>query len=252
MVSKETIAEALPPFKDQRVLLIDRQDTKDIVREILRAHKEYMSDYDSIYHYFDTGNIDDTSRQLFEFLKRNVPYTKESGDYQTVKSPSAILEDGEQVDCKNYSLFIAGVLDAIKRNTGDAWDWTYRFASYCDDPEPGHVFVVVKDHGKELWIDPVFTHYNERKMPNFEVDKKPKGIGGLYAISGPNDDAQPGGTVTVDADMAIKNFLVAVNLNLFSLKDLLLSDTNVLNGPVKLMFIQNNWPFDTLLKLLNV
>jgi len=174
MLTKQTIVNALPPFKDKRVMLVDLQDTHDIIKEILLTHSDYATDYDRIYKYFDTGDIWRTSRQIFDFLKRNVPYTKESGDYQTVKSPSAILEPGESVDCKNYSLFIGGVLDAIKRNEGDAWTWSYRFASYNDDPEPAHVFVVVNDKGNEIWIDPVLTSFNQRKMPTHQLDKKRK------------------------------------------------------------------------------
>lgn len=254
MVNKQTIINALPPFKDKRVMLVDLQDTDDIINEILLAHVEWAGDYDKIYKYFDQGDIWRTSRGIFDFLKRNVPYTKEPGDYQTVKSPSAILEPGETIDCKNYSLFIGGVLDAIKRNEGDTWQWCYRFASYSDDPEPGHVFVVVKDQGNEIWIDPVLTSFNQKKMPTFELDEKPKklkGIAGLYAISGPNDGAVMNGTwLSIDSKKAIESFLIGVNLDLFKLRELLLSDANILYGPVKQYCLATGIPFDSLINIL--
>jgi hypothetical protein len=251
MVSKSTVVNALPMFRNKRVLITNLQDTDDIIKEILLAHNDYAADYDKIYQYFDTGDIDATSRTLFDFLKRNVPYTKESSDFQTVKSPAAILQPGETVDCKNYSLFIAGVLDSIKRNTGDVWTWKYRYASYNNDPEPAHVFVVVNDGNKEIWIDPVLTHYNQRKMPTYQTDRKPKSIAGLYQISGPNDCLNgSSGSVSVEKSKSIQSFLIAVNLNLFSLRDLLMSDPAILYGPVKRYFIANRFPFETLIALL--
>ncbi len=251
MVSKQTIVAVLPSFRNKRVLVTDLQDSNDIIKEILLTHNDYAKDYDKIYRYFDTGDIYSTSKGLFDFLKRNVPYTKESSDFQTVKSPAAILQPGETVDCKNYSLFIGGVLDAIKRHENDSWTWKYRYASYSNDPEPAHVFVVVNDHGNEIWIDPVLTHFNQKKMPTYQTDRKPKEIAGLYQISGPNDFiGNAGGTVSVDKDKAIQSFLIGVNLNLFSLRDLLLSDANILYGPVKQYFLRNGYPFETLISLL--
>jgi hypothetical protein len=250
MVTKETIIAALPSFKGKRLLVTNLQDTNDIIKEILLTHSDYAGDYDKIYKYFDTGDIWSSSKGIFDFLKRNVPYTKESSDFQTVKSPAAILQPGETVDCKNYSLFIGGVLDAIKRNEGDSWIWKYRYASYSSDPEPAHVFVVVNYGNKEIWIDPVLTHFNQRKMPTYSIDRKPKVIAGLYQISGPNDMIGSAGAVAVDKDKAIQSFLVGVNLNLFALRDLLLSDATVLYGPVKRYFLANGYPFDTLINVL--
>jgi hypothetical protein len=257
MVSKETLLDILP-YRDQVVLKEDRQNTDDIRAEILAAHKKYAPDYDLIYHYFNTGNIIDTSRQIFDFLKQNVPYKKENGKYQTVKSPAAILMAGDgnegpqldRVDCKNYSLFIAGLLDAIRRHDGGQWDWCYRFASYNEvDPEPGHVFVVVKMDGRELWIDPVFTYFNSGDMHEWELDQKP-GIGGLYEISGPAVNVPPVQSVTVDAKTAAKNFLVDVELNLLALPQLLLNYPGVTNGPVKQVLIASGVNWDALQTIL--
>ncbi len=238
MVTKEQLLAVLP-YRDQVVLKEERQDTQDIRSEILAAHKKYAPDYDLIAHYFNTGNIVDTSRQIFDFLKRNVPYKKENGRYQTVKSPAAILlSNGSagdpygRVDCKNYALFINGVLDATQRNypsDGNGWDWCYRFASYNEnDPEPGHVFSVVKIDGKELWIDPVFTFFNDGLMHEWEIDERPA-IGGLYEISGPADSS---GTVSVNTKDAWTNFLICIQNDYFSLPKLMLTYLSITAGPV--------------------
>jgi hypothetical protein len=238
MVSKETLLTVLP-VRDQVVLTKeDRQNTDDIRQELLLAHRDFAPDYDLIYSYFDKGDIIETSREIFDFLKINVPYKKENGNYQTIKNPRAILtfNDGStnlnRVDCKNYASFIGGIIDRIKRHNGGDWDWCYRFASYDErDPEPGHVFVVVETPEGELWVDPVFSYFNDGTMHEWELDQKPaKSIGGLYrVICGPTDN---GSLITVDAVKARANFLTAVTLNLFGLKDLLLNNPQVTNGPV--------------------
>lgn len=233
MPDKQTLLDLLP-VRNQVVLTEDRQNTGDIRDLILAKHKEYAPDYDLISDYFDTGNIIDTSRGIFDFLKQNVPYHKESGRYQTVKSPALILSDNDgtgnydRVDCKNYASFICGVLDSLKRAGVTGFDWCYRFASYDEsDPEPGHVFAVVKIGGKELWIDPVFPYFNDGTMHEWELDKTPA-IGGLYSISGPPVAT---GSVTVNTQDAAKNFLVAVNLNLFALPALMLSYPDITTSP---------------------
>jgi hypothetical protein len=67
---------------------------------------------------------------------------------------------------------------------------SYRFASY--DPynkTPEHVFCVVKEYGKEYWIDPVLDKFNQRKEPYFYKDKKlnTMALVGLSGIENAND-----------------------------------------------------------------
>ena len=255
MPDKQTLLSLLP-VRNQVVLTEDRQNTGDIRDLILKKHKEYAGDYDLISDYFDTGNIIDTSRGIFDFLKQNVPYHKESGRYQTVKSPALILSENDgignydRVDCKNYASFICGVLDSLKRNGLTGFDWCYRFASYDEhDPEPGHVFAVVKIDDKEMWVDPVFPYFNDGIMHEWELDKTPA-IGGLYSISGPPSGAS--GQVTVNTKDAAKNFLVVVGLNLFALPALMLSNPQITASPqVKKMLIDSGVDLQTLNVILN-
>lgn len=259
MVTKEQLLELLP-IRNQAVLTDDRQNTDDIRELILTKHREYAKDYDLISHYFDTGNIVDTSRQIFDFLKTYVPYKKENGRFQTVKSPALILLSNEgnnnfdRVDCKNYASFIAGVIDSIKRqNPNSNWDWTYRFASYeVNDPEPGHVFVVVMVDGKELWIDPVFTYFNSGDMHEWELDEKPvKGIGGLYSISGPDVQSIPSiQTVTVNKQVAWTSFLYFVSQNIFAVRDLLIQNPLQTQTMLKSFCNSEGYDYDQLMRFI--
>ena len=211
LVNKSDLLNELPPYENKKVLLKYDQDVHDIVQEEIRAHKIFAPDYDLIYEYFDEGTPKEIAEHLFDFCKRNIRYDVETEEKQQIKSPSAILTQGYG-DCKHYAAFIAGVLDAIKRNTNKNINWCYRFVSYdllSQDVE--HVFVVLKFNGQEYWVDPVLGSFNSRAVvPAFFIDKKINMA--LYRVSGigivpklsifnelqPNESGLvPTGTVTV-------------------------------------------------------
>ena len=174
----------LTPFTNKSSLLVNNQNTTDIIKQIIETHKLYAKDYDKIAGYFWKGNTKDTCKYLFSFLKNNVKYSIEPDSRQSVKSPAAILSTGRFAngynDCKHYSLFQAGVFDALNR-MGKKIDWCYRFANYkIFSTTPHHVFVVVKIKGIEYWCDPVLETWNNRKPYINKIDKKMS----LYSISG--------------------------------------------------------------------
>lgn len=172
MVSAEVLLQYLPPFENDSVLIEPKQEVPDIIREVMDAHKYFAEDYDCIVTFFYNADLKRMCKDLFDFCKDNIHYKIEDEDNQTTKSPAAILVLGNG-DCKHYSGFIAGVLDAIVR-TGRKINWCYRFASYrLLDDTPQHVFVVVKQNGEEIWIDPVLSSFNQRYLPTHRpIDKK--------------------------------------------------------------------------------
>lgn len=183
-VTKQTLLAVLPPFNNQSILIESAQDVPDIIKEVVNAHGYFAQDYDHIWQFFDHGSLNNICRSLFAFCKKNIDYRVESENEQTTKSPSAILAMGYG-DCKHYSAFIAGVLDAISRNSGDPVSWSYRFGSYnMFEKQPGHVFVVVDDGVNEIWIDPCMQSFNDKtQYPFYQIDKKVKTMP-LYRVSG--------------------------------------------------------------------
>ena len=174
----------LTPFTNKSSLLVNNQNTTDIIKQIIETHNLYKKDYDKIAGYFWKGNTKQTCKYLFDFLKNNVKYSIEPDSRQSVKSPSAILATGKFAngynDCKHYSLFQAGVFDALNR-MGKKINWCYRFANYkIFSTTPHHVFVVVKINGVEYWCDPVLDTWNNKKPYINKIDKKMS----LYSISG--------------------------------------------------------------------
>lgn len=180
MVTKQTLLSDLNTYIGSHKVLVYDQNTTDIIKELLKAHKDNEKEYDKIYKYFDFSNENKIFENLFNFCKKNIKYKVESGEKQSLKTPTAILVQGFG-DCKQYAQFIGGVLDAINRNKKKI-DWCYRFASYNDQKRIQHVFIVVKTIEGEIWIDPVLPFYNDKKQYSHKIDKKM-----LYSISGFDD-----------------------------------------------------------------
>ena len=170
MVSKKLILGKLSPFLNKQNVVVENQDVTDIISGILKTQKKYESEYDNIYSYFIGDDLEETCRNIFDFLKANVPYYIESDNMQYLKSPSSIVST--KSDCKSYALFSCGILSAWERNEHPNIDVNYRFASYdAFDKTPQHVFCVVRQGDEEFWIDPVLDKFNQRKQPYSYKDK---------------------------------------------------------------------------------
>lgn len=185
MISKNKILSILPEFKNSEIVLKKKQGVEDIVKGILKTHNQYFYDYDLISDFFYKGDIESTCNYIFDFLKKNVPYEIENEKYQTLRSPGAILHFPG--DCKSYALFSNGVLDSLRRKGKIKCDLIYRFAGYgimTDYIE--HVFCVCKTGKGEIWVDPVLNNFDEKKEPNYKVDKKINSMA-LVRISGINE-----------------------------------------------------------------
>ena len=182
-MQKNILLGRLKSFGGNSKMLVRDQQVPDIISAMLSAHKLYASEYDKISQDFYSGDGIQTAKKLFEFLKKNVQYKIESDKSQRIMSPSAILSLGKN-DCKNYALFIMGVLDSLKRKGLINNKIYYRFASYkLLDEIPHHVFAVIQDQdGNEYFIDPVLSKFNERKTYYHKIDKIPSMP--LYSVSG--------------------------------------------------------------------
>ena len=176
MISKNAVLQKLAPFTNFKKVLIDDQNTSDIVQGILDNHENYQNEYDKISEMFVGDNEVETARNVFDFLKQNVPYYVEPIEKQTLRSPSAILSMKQGADCKSYASFINGIMNSLNRKGIFRVPLAYRFASYrYDTKEPQHVFAVLYPGTKnEVWVDPVLAKFDQKKEPVFIKDKKIK------------------------------------------------------------------------------
>ena len=182
MVSRSAVLKKLAPFNNYKKVVSADQTVTDIIDGIVNTHYQYQDEYDKISNYFVGESELETARNIFNFLKSNVPYYIESTNNQTLRSPSAIV--ALPGDCKSYALFANGVLDSLNRKGIFQVPLAFRFAGYKDSSrEPQHVFAVMyPGTKKEIWIDPVLQRFNEKRQPSFYKDKKIKMA--LIALSG--------------------------------------------------------------------
>lgn len=187
MLNRDFILSKLSPYTNNKSVLVQNQTVGDIKKGLLQWHKKYQSEYDKIAPFFKGASIEESARNVYDFLKHYVNYNIESENEQTLRSPSAIIAPGKTVgaDCKNYSLFTAGILDSISRNTDQKIPLALRFASYdIFSSVPKHVFAVINPGTKhEIWVDPVLSYFDEKKQPTFFSDKKINDMP-LIAMSG--------------------------------------------------------------------
>jgi hypothetical protein len=167
-------------FGGKREIIANDQSANDIISAMLAAHTKYQKDYDLIADQFYAGSAKATAKKLFDFLKNNIHYKVESVNNQRIMSPGAIITLAQN-DCKNFALFINGVLHSLKRRGIINNKILYRFVSYnILDPTPHHTYaVMIYNDGSEINIDPVLKSFNEKKLYYNKIDKMP-----LYAISG--------------------------------------------------------------------
>jgi len=227
-MNRDRLLGRLSPYGKKRILIKQDQGVPDIMSAMLSAHKIYAPEYDKISQDFFAGNGIQTAKNLFNFLKKNVRYKIESENNQRIMSPSAIVSLAKN-DCKNYALFIMGVLDSLKRKGLINNDIFYRFASYkLLDEVPHHVFAVIRDQdGTEYYIDPVLSTFNERKTFFHKIDKRPNNMP-LYSVSGvgrsvgaAKKTAQPKEKKKIVVKIALApargSFLLLVGLNFMGL-----------------------------------
>lgn len=216
-IGANKILNKLPQFANEQVKLKHNQTVDDIIQAIKKTHKQFASDYDKIAPYFLGPTIEKTCKNIFDFLRQNTKYFIESENRQSVKSPAAILKT-KNIDCKNYALFTAGILDALDRAGLQNIDYCYRFvSSKVFDTSPAHVFVCAFDENEnEIWVDPIpEVLYFDHKLNFFHpIDKYFRAMS-LYQISG-IQDAQVGFVLPVSLD-EIQN-ITSVIANLFGNK----------------------------------
>jgi hypothetical protein len=183
MISKQNILGILQPFENKKTIIVDEQTTNDIIQGILKTHNFYKNEYDKIYKYFVGDSIEETCKNVYDFLKKYVPYYQEPEKKQTLRSPAAIVS--KAADCKSYALFSCGILDAYRRNENKNFEVIYRFAGY-NNKGIEHVFCVIKNKNKIWFVDNVLpTFDNRNKLPTNYKDYKIENMA-LVSLAGIN------------------------------------------------------------------
>jgi hypothetical protein len=214
----------LPKYQGKEKIIKDQQNTDDIIKAILQGHEQYVDQYKNISSFFVGSTPKKTLENIWGFLKREVKYRVEPESKQTIKSPSAIIATGKTTgsDCKNYSLFTAGILDNINKSGSQKIPFCFRFTGYkFFDSNPQHVFIVAfPNTNKEIWIDAVLNKFDYKKPYTIKIDKKVPMLVGISGI-GQKPKTFAGKilrpVLKVAASPARNAFLAIVGLNAFGL-----------------------------------
>lgn len=155
-------------------------DTGDIIETILdmdrQSHRWIRTDAAAECLRSDTE--EETLRNVWAFVKKNVRYRADRQGHEKVKSPGALLAS-RVGDCKSFSIAEAALLRAL------GIPYRYRFTSYG----PGdytHVYIVAKTRAGWTPIDAVHTEPLEeaRYYRKKDIDPKHANISGLPPQSG--------------------------------------------------------------------
>lgn len=218
-----TLLNNLPKYQGKEQIIKDQQNTDDIIREILNGHKKYADQYKNISSFFIGATPKQTLFNIWKFLKDNINYKVEPERKQTIKSPAAIIATGKTTgsDCKNYSLFTAGILNDINKKGIQKIPFCFRFTGYkFFDNSPQHVFIVAYPNtNKEIWIDAVLNKFDYKKPYTYKIDHKPMIVGISGIGKAPKTFAgkllRP--VLKVAASPARNAFLALVGLNFMGL-----------------------------------
>lgn len=185
-MTKQVLLKALGNVPAGETVLVEDQSVKDIMEGMKMKHRECAHYYDQLYPYFESDSLYDVALGLWKFCRKNFVYDVEGLDEQRVSSPGTMLKRGHN-DCKGYSLFIGGILDAMKRAALYDFTWVYKYvpASLLSG-ELGHVFVVINPKSDNIWIDPVLPNFDQHYF-NFiskEVNASKAAAIGRYSAAG--------------------------------------------------------------------
>jgi ferritin len=165
----------------KKELIKQFQNTNDIVKAVIEQHDLNRNAFKKLATHFDRGNDYDTCQAIWEFVHYNLNYKAEP-DLQTVKTVSKILFDGSNSkgnDCKHFSCFEAGILEAL------GIPYFYRFAAY-EGKIPTHVYVVANLKRGSVIMDAVLPYFDSEKSYTYKIDINPlkKKDMPLYRLSG--------------------------------------------------------------------
>jgi hypothetical protein len=186
MVKLAEVYKRLTPAANNNQLAIANQSTTDIINQVLSQHIQNAKEAKKICDLFEGGNLYQTSENIWNFLKYEVPYKVEPSEKQTTKTISRMMFDamhGRGNDCKHYSGFTGAILSACGYK-----NWVYRFAGYSKYINvPTHVYCVANDGDGKIFIDAVISGFDLEKPYVLKIDKKINNDMSLYKLSGIGD-----------------------------------------------------------------
>jgi len=137
-IARKTIKK---PNNETKVFF-ENGKTEDIIKVILLGDLKSSKCTKDFAKFLKGKNILETCKNIFNFLKENIKYIKDTEGVQDIKSPCKTFSDGF-ADCKSLSVFAASILKNLHI------PYKYRLASYSNLNIPTHIYVVAIDEKKK-------------------------------------------------------------------------------------------------------
>lgn len=125
--------------------------------------RETTSDTARLAQSLKGGTLKATLQNIWNFVYQHIQYVPDSAVMEQVRRPLRTLYD-QKGDCDCYATLIGSIL------TNLGIPFSLRIAKYNGRSYFQHVYVVVKDGGKELVVDPVVDKCFYEKKPSEKKD----------------------------------------------------------------------------------
>lgn len=160
MINRTTAAALLPPYAGKKDVHagLGVGTNSQLVRNILADFPKAVEQTRKLAPKFQGKDLESTASNVWNFLKTQIRYKEDSGLFQTMRLPSALIRTG-QGDCKSFSLFAAGIM----ANLG--YPVALRFTGYGGATYPGHVYILAGPASNRVIIDAVWHKFNQEKQP---------------------------------------------------------------------------------------
>lgn len=144
----------------------------DIIKTFYKDIPYAVSQTKDIAKTFRGATIEQTCKNIWNFLKYQIRYKADKDDLQPIKLPSQFLASGVG-DCKSFALFTAAILDNLKIPYQINWtNYRDKFGKAPDYPAtPSHVYVTAYDNLRPVIIDGVYNLFNVEKPFYYKTSK---------------------------------------------------------------------------------
>lgn len=171
MLRKSNAAQSISRPKYKNETLTTFQSAEDIIAALKRAEKESRSASQTLSKFFNESDKKKVAAKVWYFLRNELIYFAEPKDNQTAKTINRMLYDctynNGTVDCKHYSVFAVGVLNACNI---PAW---FTFAGQNRSvKKPNHAYCSCLIDGKIYTIDACRKHFNSECRYFYKWDIK--------------------------------------------------------------------------------
>ncbi|GFS26143.1 hypothetical protein ElyMa_005204200 [Elysia marginata] len=146
-----------PKPKYTELVILENTTIHNTVKFMLKNAKKYAWQTANISRLLLGSTRLETLRRVFKFTFDHIAYRLDDDETEQVRTPARTWHDRRTgVDCDCFTVFIASILENLKIH------YKMRVADYTGNGFQ-HIYIVVPDGNKEVFLDPVIREFNRQK-----------------------------------------------------------------------------------------